>query len=435
MKYEMKKLGLILIIVFGCASRSFAQNGDVLTLADAIRLAVAKAPASLEAQASLDAAKAHVKEIDSYAYPQIAADASYTRIDPVITIPFGGQTFITEANNNYNGNLNVQQLITAFGREGANERVAESGIKTAEDNMQLAKTTAAFQTVQEYYALLTTDEAIRVEQDQLKVLNDDLGISEQREKQGVAISLDTLSTQVRISTINSQIAELNSSRLKQESMLRRLIGYKPGVRISVTRPAEGTKLPEQIDALDSMAAISRSEILVAKDAENTARMQIEASRMANYPILSANATGGVKDGYLPNLTQGKLNWIGGVSLHIPIMDGGLVSGQTDEAEANYRAAQARTEDAERGVQSDIEQALADIQSYRARLSLTGAQITEAQQAFDVAQVRYKNGAATNLDVLTAQEALEQAQLQQAQLRFTYELSEYNLNRAVGMQMW
>jgi len=420
---------------FVFAMNARAQNGETLTLAEAIRLAVDKAPTSLEAQAALDAAKSHVDEIDSYAYPHLAADASYTRIDPVISIPFGNQVFTTQPNNNYNGNLNVQQLITAFGREGANDRAARSGIKTAEDNLSGAKTMAAFQTVQVYYALLTTDEAIRVENDQLKVLNDDLGISEQREKQGVSTSLDPLSTKVRISTIQSQISDLSSSRKKQESGLRRLVGFKPGVHISVTRPGGGTKLPENIDALDSMAEKSRSEILVAEDAENTAHLEVEALKQANNPVLTANVMGGYKDGYLPNLTQGKLNWMGGVSLHIPILDGGLVSSQVDQAEADYRAAQARTEDAKLGVQSDIEQALADIESSRARLALTDAQIAEAQQALDVAQVRYKNGAATNLDVLTAQEALEQAQLQQAQLRFSYDLSEYNLNRAVGIQMW
>jgi outer membrane protein len=435
MKYKMRNIAIILIIIFEFASRSLAQSGDTLTLAQAISLAVERAPTALEAQASLDAAKAHVKEMDSYGYPTLAADASYARIDPVISIPFGNQVFTTQPNNNYNGNLNVQQLITAFGREQANVRVAETGIKTAEDNLQGSKTTAAFQTVQEYYALLTTEEALRVEQGQLKVLDDDLSISLQREKQGVATSLDTLSTRVRISTTQSQIADLTSSRLKEESMLRRLVGFKPGVHISVKRPAESTKLPEQIDPLDSMAEINRSEILVAKDAENTARMQVEASKLIDNPVLAANVTGGVKDGYLPNLTQAKLNWIGGLSLHIPIFDGGLASSQIDEAEANYRVAQARTEDAERGVQSDIEQALADIQSSRARLSLTEVQIAQAQQAFNVAEVRYENGAATNLEVLMAQEALEQARLQKVQLMFSYELNEYNLDRAVGMQMW
>ncbi len=69
------------------------------------------------------------------------------------------------------------------------------------------------------------------------------------------------------------------------------------------------------------------------------------------------------------------------------------------------------------------------------MDLTSAQIEQAQEAYDVAQVRYKNGAATNLDVLTAQEAMEQANLLRAQLMFAFDLSQYNLNRAVGTPMW
>ena len=67
------------------------------------------------------------------------------------------------------------------------------------------------------------------------------------------------------------------------------------------------------------------------------------------------------------------------------------------------------------MENDVEQALADLQSSRLRLKLTDVQIQQAQHAYDVSVVRYKNGAATNLDVLTAQSALEQAKLQQAQL--------------------
>lgn len=416
-----------------------AQQADTLTLSEAVRLAMQTSPATRAAEAGVDAAKAHVKEMDSYAYPQLNGDANYTRIDPVVSIdfPIGGVTrsISTMPNDNYNGNLNVQQLITSFGRVGANVRVAESGINTAEQNVELARTNAAFQTVQVYYALLTTDEAIHVERDQLKVLEDNLKIAQAREKQGVVTSLDVLNIQVRISTVQSQISDLTSTRTKQLSQLRRITGIAPTRNVAVSRPAGATALPQELDSLQSLGKLHRSEITAAEATENTARLQVDAVRLSNNPTLSANVTGGVKDGYLPNLTDPKLNWTGTVALHVPILDGGRVSSQVDQAEANYRMAQARREDAERAVTSDIEQALADVQASRSRLDLTATQIEQAQQAFNVAQVRYQNGAATNLDVLTAEQAVEQARLQQAQLMFNYELSQFNLNRAVGLPVY
>ena len=444
MNYQMKHFkriffGASLVFSLACAAPVLAQNSGTLTLAQAVHMAIRNSPALAEGEASVDRAKAHYREMESYAYPQLAADASYTRIDPVISlaIPINGhsETFSTEPNDNYNGNLNVQQPIWTFGRLGAEDRVAKSGIKSAQDNLDQYRAQAAYQTTQVYYDILTTDQGIKVERQQVSVLNGNLSDARKRVAQGTATSLDTLDIQARISQTQSQIDELESTRAKQVSMLRRLLGMAPGTDVTVTQPPPARGLPEQEDTLLSLAEKQRPELIAAEDAQTTARLEIDQARNANDPLLAANVSGGVKDGYLPNLTQGKLNWAGTVSLHVPILDGGRTHAQVDEAEAEYRAAQARVEDAKRGVQSDIEQALADLQSSRSRLSLTKTQIEQAQQAYHVAQVRYKNGAATNLDVLTAQSALEQAELNQAQLMFGVELSEYNLNRAVGTPMW
>ena len=433
--FQRNFLGAMLIFSLAPITRVLAQSTDTLTLAQAVQIAIRNSPSFAEGEAAVDRAKAQYRETESYAYPQLAGDASYTRIDPVISIPFGNQVFVTEANNNYNGNLNVQQPLWSFGRFEAEDKVAESGIKSATDNLDQYRAQAAYQTTQVYYQVLTTDEGLNVEREQVSVLEGNLSDARKRVQQGTATSLDTLDIQARISQTESQIDELESSRTKQVSMLRRLLGMAPGTPVNVTRPPTALGLPEQEDTLLSIAEKQRPELIAAEDAENTAKLQIDAARNNNDALLTTNVVGGVKDGYLPNLTQPKLNWAGTVSLHVPILDGGRTHAQVDEAAAEYRAAQARTEDAKRGVQSDIEQALADLQSSRSRLGLVKIQIDQARQAYQVAQVRYENGAATNLDVLTAQSALEQAELNQAQLLFGVQLSEYNLNRAVGTPMW
>jgi outer membrane protein len=415
-----------------------APSGNrTISLQEAIQMAIGSSLGMTQAQNEVEVAKGRYNEVASYAYPQLAGDASYTRIDPVVTISIPGSpiSIATAPNNNYNGWLSLQQAIWAFGRFSTTERVAESGIKSAEDNLDQYRAQAAYQTTQVYYTILTTDESLRVEQDQLKVLRENLGVTQKREQQGTATTLDPLTVRVRISSIQSQIADLTATRLKQESILRRLLGLPTRTHIDVTRPAAGVPLPEDLDTLVALASRQRPEVIASKDAENTARLQIDATKASNDPLLSANITGGVKDGYFPDLNKPTLNWSGNVTFHVPILDGGRTSAQVDQAEANYRIAQAKTEDAVLGIRSDVEQALADVQASRDRLDLTKVQIDQAQQAYDIALTRYQNGAATNLDLMTAQEALEQAKLQQAQLMYQFELSQYNLNRAVGTPLW
>lgn len=439
MKHEMKHIIIIFLFSIGFASGSQAQSPDTLTLSQAVAMAIKHSPSLEAGMAAIDQAKAQLNETESYAMPQFSGDATYSRIDPVVTIPIAlpgfSETFVTEANNNFNGNFNLQQAIWAFGRYGAADRVAESGIKSAQDNLESYKAQAAYQTTQIYYSILTTDEGIRVEQDQVSVLQSNLTDADQREKEGTATSLDTLNVQARISQTQSEIADLQSSRRKQVAGLRRILGMAPGTPVNVARPAQSTQLTEDANVLDSIAERQRPELVMAKDAENTALLQIDNAKHNNDPLLSANITGGYKNGYLPDLNQEKLNWIGTIEFHVPILDGGRTNAQVDEATAQYHEAQAHTEDIKLGVEQDVEQALADLQSSRLRLKLTDVQIQQAQHAYDVSEVRYKNGAATNLDVLTAQSALEQARLQQAQLMFSLEVSQYNLNKAVGTPMW
>jgi outer membrane protein len=124
-----------------------------------------------------------------------------------------------------------------------------------------------------------------------------------------------------------------------------------------------------------------------------------------------------------------------VVFSLPILEGGRTQQRVAEAEANYVGTQAQTTDLAQQVEAEVESANADVEANRAKLLLTKVQIDQAQQALTVADVRYKNGAATNLDFLTAQSALEQAQLQEATTRLNYALSVYNLKRALGEKQW
>ena len=196
MTYKMKNLGIILFLTMGAVTTVHAQSADTLTLTEAVQMALRNSPSLAEGEAAIDLAKAQYKEIESYAMPQFAGDASYTRIDPVVTIPISlpgfTEVFQTEPNNNYNGNLSVQQPLWSFGRFEAEDKVAESGIKGAQDDLDQYRAQAAYTTTQVYYAVLTTDEGIRVEQDQVKVLQSNLTDAQTRQQQGTATALDAL---------------------------------------------------------------------------------------------------------------------------------------------------------------------------------------------------------------------------------------------------
>jgi outer membrane protein len=389
--------------------------------------------------AQIDAAHARTKQISSSNQPQLSASASYTRIDPTVSVdlPFNGktQTFSFAPNDNYNASVTLQQMLYDFGKSSSAIAASEANERSAKDNIDLIKNAIAYQVIQYYFGVLAIEETIAIEEQQKVILRGNLGVTAAREKQGTALSLDHLSTETKVATIESQEADLRASLEKQKAALRRLFGWKPGTPIALKKTQSEPTAPSGLDELLSRAKQNRPEFLLAHDAEEASRLQIEAARMSSPPSLAANITAGIKDGYPPSLTKPYPNWAGTVVFSLPILEGGRTQQRVAEAEANYVGTQAQTTDLAQQVEAEVESANADVEANRAKLLLTKVQIDQAQQALTVADVRYKNGAATNLDFLTAQSALEQAQLQEATTRLNYALSVYNLKRALGEKQW
>ncbi len=82
---------------------------------------------------------------------------------------------------------------------------------------------------------------------------------------------------------------------------------------------------------------------------------------------------------------------------------------------------------------EVRQLLLDLESNRAALSAAGEAVTAAAEADRVVGERFRAGVATSTEVLDAQVALLEAQVEQTRLQASIRLTEARLIRAVGIQ--
>ena len=432
----------VAVILLGAAApmaRLLAQTSDTLTLPHAIELALANAPTLDQAKAVLQASEAHTRLVENASSLRIDGGASYTRIDPVptVTLPLNGKdvTFGFAPNDNYEAAISIQKVLYDFGAQDARVAATRSLESGAKDNLEQIRTSLAYQTALAYCSLSVIDESVRLQIVQRTILEQSIGIASERERLGAATNLEELNTRVRIAQIESQIADLQDSREKQEAQLRRLMGWGSRDRVLVSSNLSIAESDANADALVEQALTHRPELVVAHDQEASAKLQVESAKASDRPYIAANVQGGVKDGYFPNLTDPKINWAGTVRLAVPLFNGGRSDIQVEEAEANLHAAQSHTLELERSIGLEVQQAMADVRAAKKKLSLVEAQIAQATRALKLTTTRYKNGAATNLEFLTAQSSLEQSETTQVTAKFAYEYSELQLQRALGSRMW
>jgi len=191
---------------------------------------------------------------------------------------------------------------------------------------------------------------------------------------------------------------------KQEAVLRQLLNAPPHGPILIRGGFEETAAIPDADSLFNLARRQRTELAMARDAENAARLQARLSSLGTLPSLRVNLSYGSKNGYIPDLDKMRANWVAAVAAEMPIFDGGRISSQSDEAKAALLAEQAHTQDVERQVRADVEQAEAEVRAAQSKIRITRDQLQQAHEAVVMARSRYETGSATNLDVLDAEAA-------------------------------
>ena len=418
------------------AAQAIGLASDSLTLGATLQ-AVLDANPSITNLTELSAAStSRLSQTRAGFLPQVTGTATYTRIDPVVKLPFGGEVLQFAPNNNYDFHLTAQYLLFDFGKNDATVKVAESQVQTAVDNITVARRDLAFNAAQVYYNILFMRESIRVQDQQIASLQAHRNEMNKRVQAGVSTRFDVTTTDVRITQAQSTRLDLQNQLRNQQVQLARLLHRPAQADIPVKGRLSYAPQPVDLEAEVTKASTNRPEVKLARDAENTAAMQARLIEKSNMPSLGAGVQAGAKNGYIvPDINRIRFNTVGVLQLSVPIYDGNRNKKQRVEAAANSRAAVARTADTQEQIRADVRQAINNLDFSQARHANAQQQVAQATEALGKARARYRYGVGQNLDVLDAETQLAQARLALVQAEYSYTLGQYQLRRATGEQIW
>jgi hypothetical protein len=120
-----------------------------------------------------------------------------------------------------------------------------------------------------------------------------------------------------------------------------------------------------------------------------------------------------------------------LNLSFPIFDGFRVRSNVELAQAQYRVAELELQQQRETVSLEVARARAELRRSRAAFAATQQSSSEAQEAFQLAQLRFTRGLTTQLEVSDAQLALLIAQSFEARATYDLFLASADLARALG----
>lgn len=281
-----------------------------------------------------------------------------------------------------------------------------------------------------YFQLRGLDADIALLADTVEAYRKSRDLTETLYKGKLAAQMDVSRADVQLNTAQAALADVHGQRDLLANAIAVLVGDNPStfsiasVDLPVAIPAVPTGLPATL-------LQRRPDVASAERAIASANAEIGVARAAFYPTISFDALGGFQSMGTNPLKASDLFWSLGPNVSLPIFQGGRLKGQLAGAHARFREASAH-------YRATALVAFKEVEDNRALLARLGqesrysdAAAGSARQASDAATSLYRAGAASYLDVVTAQTALLQAQQSALTVRTRRFVATVNLIRALG----
>lgn len=325
--------------------------------------------------------------------------------------------------------------IDFFGRIASLKEVALAQYLASEEARHAAQTSLVASVASTWLSLQASDELLALTQRTLATRQDSLRLTKLRFDNGATSALDLRQAESLTAAAESALAQQQRQRALDLNALTLLVGQPlPAALADPAKDAVTTQpLFRDLPAgLPSDLLTRRADIRQAEQTLIAANANIGAARAAFFPRISLTASVGSASSELSGLFKGG-SW--GFSLApqalLPIFDAGRNRAGLESARVGREMAVAQYEKAIQTAFREVADALAGRATLGEQLRAQQAQATAEAERFRLAELRYRNGVASFLDVLDAQRSLFSTQQALTQTRLAQQQNQVALYKALG----
>ena len=365
------------------------------------------------AVARIDEARANLRIARSYQLPTAAADfgAARSRRSDATEPRFPGP-LIT---NSYGAGLDVAYEVDLWGRLAANTTAAQAALLGTRFSAETVRTVLAAQVANAYFQLLSLDAQLQLSRDTLATRVESAGLQKQRFDAGLIGDFEVRQAEAERVTVASSIPPLERAVAQTEAALAVLAGrsaravFKPEVARSVELKVDdsGPVVPE---GLPSDLLARRPDVRQAEADLVAGNARITEARAQYFPAVALTARFGSESSDLSDLFSGPgVVWTIAGSVLQPVFNAGRIASQVEAATSQRDQAELGYVRAVQSAFRDAHDALVAHRTARESYIAQEDRRTQYAEALRLAELRYKAGYTSYLEVLDTQRNLLDAE--------------------------
>lgn len=350
--------------------------------------------------------------------PRLSIEGAYNRYDPDLRLTaasYNGEPGVF-GNNILTTDLVLRLPLFAGGRLVAEVRAAELLEASAGQRLARSRGDLVFNVASLYFSILAQQSLIASLELTERALASHLSQVQALIAGRKAAAVDGLRSEVKLADIRQRLLREQNILLIQRQSLLNLSGASGGA-VDFTL-ADDLQMPPaetaSIDSLVDTALQTRADVIAVRHDTDAQAARLDAARAGHWPTV--NLVGAVGNRIMNNPVQqpaGQSNtdFVSriGVTIEIPVFEGGRTSARVDEEHAKLNAQRERLEKLAQLVRLEVTTARASLASALERLKSTEKSVVLAKKVVDIEREKYSLSRGTLLDVLDAQGALLDAE--------------------------
>ena len=386
-----------------------------------VKEAQKKSPDLKIASASLQKARALVKQAGAALAPQLGAGLTTS----------GGGLVDGGASSNLELGLNISWEADLWGRLDAQQSSALQNLAAVEADFRGAKNLLAASIAQSYFLVVEAGLQDEIATKVVNSLSEIDRIVRVRSENGMASQQDVALAQSDLAKARAQQSQIRGARRDALNALEVLVGRYPNA--TTATDAALPFLPDMPPAgLPSDILARRPDLAAAEHRIAVALGAVDAAKAAKLPSLRLTGSlGGASDDLSNILSPSNLAWTAVSSLVAPLFTGGALDAQIDLSSADVEAATAAYAKTALTAFAEVETGLNQSVSLRDQMGFLETAHIQARRANELAKLRYREGEADLLDVLTVQQKFYDIESQKTSLQRMRLAQHVALNLALG----
>jgi outer membrane protein len=364
-----------------------------------------------------------------FVLPSVSISTSLTKAsEPFFNLGTGGL-----ANQIVDARVDVRYNLFRGGAKFFELQRARAEMASAEASEVQARFNTALLTEADFNIVIAERELVRVASERVRRATEQLAVARARVVSGAAVQTDSLQLLLELTRARVDLLRQRASLRVAQVQLGRRVGVPGPVSAVLLDTLTAPELPVSEDSAVVEALAQGPEYRIAVAEEQAANAAAKAASGVYLPQVDLFASWQAFDeGFFPNATS-RTAW--GFQISLPIWNNGQREIALSRAKVDRDVARAIRRDVELAVRRDAIEAYQAYVTARASAELARQAVIVAQENLDVQETRYRAGATTILDLVTAQVSLSEAEAGLVQARFSTRLALAGLEAILGRRLF